>query len=52
MLSNAVHYENLPKILLKVYPVSISGHLASATEAAVLREEDSKKCSIMFRNAQ
>ena len=49
MLCNAVHCENLPKILLKVYQVSISRHLASATETAVLRE-DAQKSSVMFRN--
>ena len=52
MLGNAVYCKNLPKILLKVYPASISGHLVSATDVAVLREEDAQKSSVMFRNAK
>ena len=30
----------IPKILLRVYPESISGHLANAIEAAVLNADD------------
>ena len=32
--------KHLPKILLRVYPESISGHLANAIEAAVLSADD------------
>ena len=32
--------KHLPKILLRVYPESISGHLANAIEAAVLNADD------------